>query len=90
MEDKVFDPLVPTMEEMMHVRDKNFGLRAELAEANYQRLRAERIRDQILDELDSIKNSKTFLIAKFIGAPVRFFRACRRKIKKSNKGVKNV
>jgi len=90
MTDKVFDPLVPTMEEMMHVRDKNYGLRAELAEANYQRLKAERIRDQVLDEMESIKNSKSFLIGKFITSPVRVFRYCRRKLKKSNKGKKNV
>lgn len=89
MKDKIFDPLVPTMQEMMHIRDKNFGLRAELAEANYQRLRAERIRDQILDEMESIKNSKSFLIGKFITSPVRFLRYCARKLKKSNKGKKN-
>ena len=56
------------MEEVMHLRDESIGLRAELAEANYQRAKAEKA-------LSAVFQSKTWRTGRLVLWPARIVRS---------------
>jgi hypothetical protein len=68
---KHFDPLVPTLEEAMALRREVIGLRAELAEANYQRAKAEVDASNTMRQLERTLSSNSWRIGRVITSPVR-------------------